>query len=269
MNKRQFLTGCALVKLSGRFQYSQCPRTRAEQPVQRLRPSDPRWPSAEEWETLNRAVDGKLTKVQTPLSACREPSGAEACTVFFKQLKNPYFVGDQPGVTQTHGWVDGWTSAPSAYAVGARQTRRCGRRGQLRARQKSTPRDQGRRAQLSRHVERARLADHLDPCDERHRPARQFRAARVCGAAATAVTVGAGAIWIHAYDAVTTKGGRYAQGGGCTTVGVAGLIQGGGFGSFSKNYGTAAATLLEAEIVTADGKVRIANACNDPDLFGR
>ena len=45
------------------------------------------------------------------------------------------------------------------------------------------------------------------------------------------------------------------QGGGCTTVGVAGLVQGGGFGHFSKAYGTAAASLLEAEIVTADGVV--------------
>ena len=82
-----------------------------------------------------------------------------------------------------------------------------------------------------------------------------------------AVTVGAGAIWMQAYEAVTTKGGRYVQGGGCTTVGVAGLVQSGGFGSFSKNYGMAAASLLEAEIVTADGAVRIVNACSDPDLF--
>jgi FAD/FMN-containing dehydrogenase len=37
--------------------------------------------------------------------------------------------------------------------------------------------------------------------------------------------------------------------------------------SYSKNYGTAAAGLLEAEIVTADGAVRIANACTNADLF--
>ena len=63
------------------------------------------------------------------------------------------------------------------------------------------------------------------------------------------------------------RGDRYVQGGGCMTVGVAGLIQSGGFGSFSKAYGMAAASLLEAEIVTADGAVRIANACTNPDLF--
>src|SRR5262249_22309935 len=65
----------------------------------------------------------------------------------------------------------------------------------------------------------------------------------------------------------TTRSGRYVQGGGCGTVGVAGLLQGGGFGSYSKNYGTTAASLLEAEIVTADGAVRIANACTNPDLL--
>jgi FAD/FMN-containing dehydrogenase len=50
-------------------------------------------------------------------------------------------------------------------------------------------------------------------------------------------------------------------------VGVAGLIQSGGFGSFSNAYGMGAASLLEAEIVTADGQVRTANACSNPDLF--
>ncbi len=82
-----------------------------------------------------------------------------------------------------------------------------------------------------------------------------------------AVTVEAGAMWIDVYDAVTTKAGRYVQGGGCTTVGVAGLVQSGGFGSMSKGFGTAAAGLLEAEIVTADGVVRTVNACSNPDLF--
>ena len=82
-----------------------------------------------------------------------------------------------------------------------------------------------------------------------------------------AVTLGAGTIWMQAYDAVTTKAGKYVQGGGCTTVGVAGLIQSGGFGSFSKHFGLAAGSLLEAEVVTADGKIRVANACTNRDLF--
>ncbi len=82
-----------------------------------------------------------------------------------------------------------------------------------------------------------------------------------------AVSCGAGAMWMHAYKAVTVEGGRYVQGGGCTTVGVAGLVQGGGFGNFSKGFGTAGASLLEAEVVTADGKLRVVNHVQDPDLY--
>ena len=39
----------------------------------------------------------------------------------------------------------------------------------------------------------------------------------------------------------------------------------GGFGSFSEaDLGTAASSLLEAEVVTADGRLRTVNACSDP-----
>ena len=41
----------------------------------------------------------------------------------------------------------------------------------------------------------------------------------------------------------------------------------GGFGSFSKTYGLAAGSLLEAEIVTADGVIRTVNEARDPELF--
>ena len=58
------------------------------------------------------------------------------------------------------------------------------------------------------------------------------------------------------------------QGGGCTTVGVAGLVQGGGFGSF-RSFGPPAAGLLEAEVVTADGQIRIVNAAATPTCSGR
>src|SRR4029079_5157002 len=41
----------------------------------------------------------------------------------------------------------------------------------------------------------------------------------------------------------------------------------GGFGSFSKAFGLAAASLLQAEGVTADGTGRKCKACTNPDLF--
>jgi FAD/FMN-containing dehydrogenase len=81
------------------------------------------------------------------------------------------------------------------------------------------------------------------------------------------VSIEPGAIWGHVYNQVMTKAGRYVQGGGCMTVGVVGLILGGGFGSCSKAFGQAGASLIEAEVVTADGDIKIANSCTNPDLF--
>ena len=84
--------------------------------------------------------------------------------------------------------------------------------------------------------------------------------------AATAVTVEAGAIWMHVYDAVTTRCGRYVQGGGCGTVGVAGLVQSGGFGSFSKTTGWPRRASRRRSRNRRQ-RVRIANACKHADLF--
>ena len=56
-----------------------------------------------------------------------------------------------------------------------------------------------------------------------------------------AVTVEAGALWVAGLRRGHHRGGGYVQGGGCMTVGVVGLVQSGGFGSFSKAYGLAAA----------------------------
>ena len=49
------------------------------------------------------------------------------------------------------------------------------------------------------------------------------------------------------------------QGGGCTSVGVVGWHIGGGYGSWSKKFGTGPANMLEAKVVTADGQVVVAS----------
>jgi FAD/FMN-containing dehydrogenase len=235
----------------------------------RVRPSDPSWPSAASWEQLNREAGGHLIRVQSPLAACTDAADNAACREVLQSLKNPYFIGDQPGLTQSFGWVDAWLQAPSVYAVAARTTAdvaaavNFARANNLRLVVKG-----GGHSYLGT----SNAADSLLIWTRTMNGIVLHDAfvAQGCAGAAPpqpAVTVEAGAMWVDVYDAVTTKAGRYVQGGGCVTVGVAGLIQGGGFGSFSKNYGTAASWVLEAEIVTADGMVRIANACKNPDLF--
>jgi FAD/FMN-containing dehydrogenase len=238
-------------------------------PVSRVRPGDPAWPSQESWERLNRAVGGQLIKVHSPLDACAASPSSPACAAVFKHLKNPYYLGEHVALTQTLGWVDGWTSRPSAYAVAARSTAdvvaavNFAREHRLRLVVKGG----GHSYQGT-----SNAADSLLIWTRPMRAITLHEAFVGAGCAGRvdpqpAVSIGAGAIWGQVYNAVTTGAGRYVQGGGCMTVGVAGLIQSGGFGSFSKAYGLAAAGLLEAEVVTADGTVRIANACTNPELF--
>ena len=203
-----------------------------------------------------------------PLAACKSSPDSAECKELFKNLKNPYYIGDQPGLTQTLGWVDAWATQPSVYAIAARNAQdiaagvNFARENNLRLVVKGgghsyqgTSNAPDSLLIWTRHMHDITMHDGFVP--------------QGCGRSTPqrAVTLGSGAIWMQAYDAVTTKAGGYVQGGGCTTVGVAGLIQSGGFGSFSKHYGTAAAGLLEAEVVTADGEIRIANACTNPDLF--
>ena len=235
----------------------------------RVRPGDPGWPTAAQWGQLRQAVGGRLIELQSPLHACLKAPDTDACKAMFAQLRNPFYIGDQPELTQSSGWFRAWTSRPSVYAVAANS-----------AADVAAAVDFARTHNLRLVVKGGghSYQGTSDAADSlliwtRHMHAITLHDAFVGqGCAGTqapqpAVTIEAGAMWADAYHAVTTQAGRYVQGGGCTTVGVAGLVQSGGFGSFSKKYGTAAAGLLEAQIVTADGAVRIANACTNPELF--
>ena len=89
----------------------------------RIRPSDPQWPGAASWEKLSQAVEGNLLRPRALLAPCEaEPTGA-ACADVMKNLRNPFYLGDQVAGTQVSGWLDAWRPAPSAYAVAARDTR--------------------------------------------------------------------------------------------------------------------------------------------------
>ena len=224
----------------------------------RTRSGTPGWPADADWAGLNQATHGRLSPVALPDLA--DPAVR-------KLASNPFFVGDQPGLTQSAGWLDAWQTAPSKYVVAAESAAdvatavRFARAHNLRL----VVRGGGHS-----YLGTSNAPDSLMVWTRRMREVSVHDAFTPKGskvAPVPAVSLGAGCVWMDAYKAVTTGAGRYVQGGGCTTVGVAGLVQGGGFGSHSKAYGTAAASLLEAEVVTADGQVRVVNAAQEPDLF--
>ena len=223
----------------------------------RVRPGHAGWPGGSDWSALNRATGGRLSPVTLPPLDTPEAKAL---------LDNPFYIADQPGLTESSGWLGAWRSAPSAYAVkaqnaadiaaavrfaGAHNLRLVVKgRGHSYLGGSSAP---DSLLVWTRAMDGVTLHDGFTPAGSRAAPV-------------PAISVGAGCMWLHAYQAVTGAG-RYVQGGGCNTVGVAGLVQGGGFGSLSKAFGLAAGSLLEAEVVTADGHIRVVNHAREPDLF--
>ncbi len=265
MNRRKFL------KTSGSAAILSVPPRGiwAKGGFRRRRTSDAGWPSQADWKRLHAAVGGNLLRVNSPLAAFKADPGSAAAKEYLANIRNPYYIGDHPGLTQTLGWVDAWASQPSVYAVAATNAQDIAAAVQF-AREhdlRLVVKGGGHSYQGTSNAPDSLLIWTRRMHDVTLLPAFVPQGCEGKVAPQPAAAAGAGTIWMQAYDAVTTRGGRYVQGGGCTTVGVAGLIQSGGFGNFSKHFGTAAAGLLEAEVVTADGEIRIANACTNSDLF--
>jgi FAD/FMN-containing dehydrogenase len=268
MRRRSFLKAIAASVLQAAV-WRWPPLVQAKNAVRRrVRPSDAGWPSRARWEELNQAVGGNLIRPLPLFAGCESLNGA-ACADVVKNIRNPFYIGDQPAGTEVSGWLDAWAPAPSEYAVRARNTAdvvagvNFARKNNLRLVVKGgghsylgTSNAPDSLLIWTRGMNKVTVQDAFvaQGCEGKFAPV-------------PAVTAEAGAMWIDLYDAVTTRAGRYVQGGGCTTVGVAGLVQSGGFGSLSKGFGTAAAGLLEAEVVIADGRVVMANACTNSDLF--
>ena len=135
----------------------------------RAKPGTPGWPIDADWQRLKRAVGGRLSPVALPDF---NDSGVRAL------LRDPFYIGDQPGLTQSSGWLDAWRSAPSAYVVAAESAAdvaaavRFARAHNLRLVVKG-----GGHSYLGASNAPDSLLD-LDAADERHHRPRRLHAAR-------------------------------------------------------------------------------------------
>ena len=75
-----------------------------------------------------------------------------------------------------------------------------------------------------------------------------------------------GALWGDV-DRETQAFGLVAPGGVVSDTGVAGLTLGGGYGWVRRKHGLSCDSLVEAQVVCADGEVRTASEDSNPDLF--
>jgi FAD/FMN-containing dehydrogenase len=77
---------------------------------------------------------------------------------------------------------------------------------------------------------------------------------------------GGGATW-NDFDPACQRHGLATPGGTFGTTGIAGLTLGGGIGHLNGRYGLTLDNLLQAEVVTADGRILLASEDAHPDLF--
>ncbi len=96
--------------------------------------------------------------------------------------------------------------------------------------------------------------------------AEPLRGKDFAGVGGDVVTVGPG-VRIAGLASRLAAYGRTVPCGWCPTVGVTGAVLGGGYGALGRLYGLGCDHLLAAEVVLADGRIVVADADREPDLF--
>ena len=72
-----------------------------------------KWPQAKEWSQLRRQLGRRLIRPEQPWANLKP--GIEVPDKF----KNPWYLEEQAGATQSTGMYRAWTSTASSYAVAA------------------------------------------------------------------------------------------------------------------------------------------------------
>ena len=179
-------------------------------------------PSQTDWQSLANSLTGDLLEVQSPLEICRTDPGSTEAKAVLEDMKNPFFLEEQPGATHTTGWIGAFDAAVSPRAIAAENAEDVAaavdfaREHDLKLVVKGTGHD---------YLGRSCAPDSLLVWTHRMRDITvhdDFVPAGGDGDGVPAVTVSAGSRWLEAYDAVTNHDGRYVQGGGCTSVGACG-----------------------------------------------
>ena len=246
------------------------PTSNKENSACRCQPNQSCWPNKKAWSGLAKVLSGRLMKQPvSPIAPCRKNVNSKACAKAFQLVKNPFYLQSIPGGSQSQGVWKAWTYKNSEYAVEVENTKdivaavNFARQHHLRLVIKGAGHD---------YLGRSNAPDSLLIWTHHLRKLKYHPSFTPAGAPAgtkgvTAMTVGAGVDWLSVYQKAA-KYGQYVQGGDCTSVGaVGGFTLGGGFGAWSKKYGTGAANLLQATVVMADGRVLTANAYQNKDLF--
>ncbi|KAG0222340.1 hypothetical protein BGW41_006061 [Actinomortierella wolfii] len=248
----------------------------------RCLPDQPCWPSASTWASFNETVGGRLIATTPVARECHEPFYDQAkCDEIKKGYSYDRWRQLQPGAVQQSNWetVKGvgcllnQTSCEqgtvSLYTVNAssvadiQATVRFAAEHNVRLAVKNTGHDYlGRSAAASSitlwtyFMKNLAIADKFVP-----------EGAPAGTEGTDAVLVGPGVLWEEVYKLVDQHK-RIVVGGAEATVGaVGGYCLGGGHSPLSPRHGLCVDNVLQYKVVTADGKLRVANAYQNQDLF--
>ena len=238
-------------------------------PTCRCLPADACW-AAVPWAQLNASVGGRLvvTRETDPLLPCVTNASSPACAAALAASDDEFaLTAAADGFTRT-GLFNVWnlSDTRSAFAVLAQseidvvEAVKFAQSNNLRLTAKGTGHGWfhgGSSSGALMVVTHFRKAIDFLPA---------FAPSGCDATPVPAVRVQSGVQFAELY-AAAADAGRFVVGGTCDSVGVGGCWLGGCHGTFSKLYSSAAANLLEARVVLANGSLVVVNACSSPDLF--
>ncbi|KAH6629017.1 hypothetical protein C7974DRAFT_358570 [Boeremia exigua] len=239
-------------------------------------PEDRAWPSASEWDSFNKTVGGRLVET-VPLgapchgstfddAACEslqrqwqtekihyESSSSVMAPFFANQSCDPFQPRERPCELGNYARFAVNVSGPADV----QRTIEFATSRNIRLVVRNTGHDY-----LGRSTGAGSLAvwtHHLKDID--HIPT--YKSTEYNGAA---FKLGAGVQGFEILAAARDKG-LIVVTGECPTVGMSGLTQGGGHSAISTSFGLAADNILDWEVVTASGKLVVANKKQNSDLY--
>ena len=259
----------------------------------RQTPNSECWPSPVEWSALNKTLSGNLIRGVPPASVCypSEPNyNEERCAVVLSQWFNSTWHAEDPISIDYPIWannscdpiypngtsITGDVNAGKkgctignypVYAINVRTAEhvstalKWAAKRNVRVIVKNTGHSyQGRSVgygSLSIWTHHLRGIEYIDAFKPTNCPVDK---------PLNAVRIAAGQTG-YEVQAELAKRNMVIVTGGNPDVGLAGWLTGGGHGFLSSTYGMGADNLLEATVVTPDGKTLVTNPCKNSDIF--
>ncbi|KAI1300858.1 hypothetical protein EDD11_005927 [Mortierella claussenii] len=250
----------------------------------RCLPSQPCWPTSGSWSAFNDTVGGRLISTTPPAYECHDP---HYDSVKCQEIQKGYFFDHwrqhQPGASQQPLWeVFGdkgclgfnrtthcYQGAVPLYTVNAtsiedvQATIRFATENNVRLVVKNTGHDY-----LGRSIGASSLSLWLYymkgiTFSESFVP----EGATDGSTGSSAIVLGAGVLWIDVYRAAEDHNVIVVGGAEGTVGATGGFCQAGGHSPLSPRHGLCVDNVLQYKVVTADGKLKIANAYQNTDLF--